>query len=399
MARTAAANRVASTRNNSILYNGNFEIKPAVITAATTTAARWIDGTAAGSQAKTGLGWSALTVTASAEIGFDTTIFRSGTASMRLSTLNAAGAVTAGSYRINAPVASSLFELIPLVANQVYTLSAYIRTNNVATNGAFIEFREFNATGGTVLTTTSTKLSGTDTTWRNVSFTLTTNALTRFGGIFLRNNVTGNVSDAWFDDITLTPSIDVATSFYTRTAMASSPGGGLNLVANPSFEVDTASWGGTGSGSTLTRDTSQFLYGTASGRMNTSADGQWVSCFPPEMEKSTEYTFSCYVKGTLGETIHLNIYTGAADIPGSAIVLTGGWQRLTTTQTTAATGQAEMQIRRDAGDTTNPVWIDGVMIQKGSTLTDYFDGSFGTGYAWRGTANNSISTRNSRTNQ
>ena len=203
---TQFKNRAASTRDNSVLYNGNFEVKPAVITAATSTGARWIDGTAAGSSARSSLGWSALVIGANAEAGFDTTVFRSGTASLKLSTLNAAGGVTVGSYRTTPPVASSLFELFTLVPGVTYTLNVYIRTNNVATNGAFAEVREFNATGGTVTTWSSSKLSGTDTSWRNVTLSFTANASTRFGGIFLRNNVAGNVSDAWFDDITLIPS-------------------------------------------------------------------------------------------------------------------------------------------------------------------------------------------------
>lgn len=206
MARTAVSGRVASTRTNSILYNGDFEEKPSVITAATTGAGRWIDGTAVGSSARTSQGWSALVIGADAEAGFDTTVFRSGTASLRLSTLNTTGAMTVGTYRTNPPTASSLFELFTLVPGVTYTLNGYIRTNNVATNGAFIEVREFNASGGTVTTRSSAKLSGTDTSWRNVTVSFTAGATTRFGGIFLRNNVTGNVSDAWFDDISLVPS-------------------------------------------------------------------------------------------------------------------------------------------------------------------------------------------------
>lgn len=206
MPRTAVSGRIASTRTNSILYNGSFEVVPTVNTNATNVSARWIDGTAAGSSAKLAYGWGIVSITAGAEANFDTNVPRSGTHCMRLDISNITSTVTVSSYRVNAPVASSLFELFTLLPNTSYTLNGYIRTANVPALGAFIELREFNATGGTVVTTTSNKLSGTDATWRNVTLTVTTGATTRFGGIFLRNNVAGNVCTAWFDDITLIPS-------------------------------------------------------------------------------------------------------------------------------------------------------------------------------------------------
>lgn len=209
MTRIAVADRIASTRTNSVVHNGNFEVKPGSITAATNTANRWIDGTAAGSQAKLGFGWSAPSagsgVGANGEIGFDTTVFRNGTASLKLSNLNSSGAVTASTLKAASPSVTTLFELFPLLANTSYTLTGYIRTNNVPTNGAFIDLRQISAAGTTLATTSTNKLSGTDTSWREVSLTLTTNASAAFGCLFLRNNVAGNTCDAWFDDITLVP--------------------------------------------------------------------------------------------------------------------------------------------------------------------------------------------------
>lgn len=205
MARVAATGRVASTRTNSILYNGGFEIAPA-FTAETGTATRWIDGTAAGSTAKLGYGWGIPNGAISSTVGasFDTSQFRSGTYSMKLSNLTTASSISVGTYR-NTPVASTLFELFLLQPNTSYTLTGYIRTNNVATNGAYIDLRQYTAAGTAVLTSATNKLSGTDSTWREVTLTLTTGATTVFGSLLLRLNVTGNVSDAWFDDITLIP--------------------------------------------------------------------------------------------------------------------------------------------------------------------------------------------------
>jgi hypothetical protein len=54
-------------------------------------------------------------------------------------------------------------------------------------------------------TTSTNKLSGTDSSFREVTLSFTSNASAVFGCLFLRNNVAGNTCDAWFDDITLVP--------------------------------------------------------------------------------------------------------------------------------------------------------------------------------------------------
>jgi hypothetical protein len=172
--------------------------------------------------------------------------------------------------------------------------------------------------------------------------------------------------------------------------------GGINGVANPSFEVDTASWGGTGSGSTLVRVTSEHHFGTACGRMSTTGDNQWVDTPPRRYIPGKIHIFSVYVKGTAGHTIHLNVYTGTVDDAGNAVTLTGDWQRISRTVTLALSGTPQMQIRRYSGDTADAVYIDGAMVQVGSTLSTYLDGSLGVGYGWYGTVHNSVSYRKSR---
>ena len=202
MPRTLSGSRTAGVHTNNIIYNGTFEVAPSVLTAQTNTVGRWIDGTAAGSQAKSGFGWGTVTITSSSAVGFDNTVSNSGTNSLKLSTLNTTGAITAGSFRTNGPNAGSAFELFTLLPGTSYTLTGFIKTNNVATNGAFIDCREFSASFANLATTSTNKLSGTNN-FTKVTATFTTNASTAFGGLFLRNNVTGNTSDAWFDDIVL----------------------------------------------------------------------------------------------------------------------------------------------------------------------------------------------------
>lgn len=209
MARIATANRVASTRLNTVLRNGGFESKPGTITAATNTANRWIDGTASGSTAQRAFGWATPSagsgVGVNADIGFDTTVSRSGGASLKLSNLTVTGAVTAASTKSVSPVTSTAHELFRLLPDTQYTITGYIRTNNVPANGALIQVREFSSAFASLGTISSSTVGGTDTTFRQVTATFTANAGARYGCIFLRNNTSGNICDAWFDDITLVP--------------------------------------------------------------------------------------------------------------------------------------------------------------------------------------------------
>lgn len=195
------------TLNKNLIYNGDFEIAPP-FTAATSTANAWIDGTAAGSTALKAYGWAIPSggVSSSANVQFDTSVSHSGSNSLKLSTADATGAMTVSSYK-TADI-RSLFLVDP---NTSYTLTFWVKTNNVATNGAFIDFRTYTSAVATVTTTSSTKLSGTND-WTKVTLTVTTGATAYFGSIFLRNNVTGNISSVWFDDIVL-----AKTAAATRT--------------------------------------------------------------------------------------------------------------------------------------------------------------------------------------
>lgn len=200
MVRVAATSRVISTKKNSILYNGDFEVTPPSFTAQTSTVTRWIDGTSGGSAANMGFGWATISVGSSSAVGFDTSVFRSGTASLKLSSLDATGTLAVGSYRV-----AAVNRYFPVLPNTSYKLTGYARTNNAAASSIYMDFRTFNAAGTTLVTTSTNKLSGTDATFREMTATVTTGASAVFGAVFLRVNVAGNISDAWFDDITLVP--------------------------------------------------------------------------------------------------------------------------------------------------------------------------------------------------
>lgn len=187
--------------NKNLVYNGFFSVVPPVITAGTNTVARWVDGTVGGSSAKKSYGWAIPSggYAATAEVTFDPSVKYSGTHSLRLSNLNATGAITVSTFRTTINN-----EYINISPNTQYQLTFRLKTNNVALNGAYADFRQFNSAGTALLTTSSTKLTGTND-WALVTLTVTTGATAVLGAVLLRSNVVGNISDAWFDEVELKP--------------------------------------------------------------------------------------------------------------------------------------------------------------------------------------------------
>lgn len=195
--------------NGNMIVNGDFAYAPTLV-APTTTAGRWIDGTAAGSTTVSETRWATLSgaVTAAASASLET---RAGRNTMKLDLTNTSGAIGVGNT-LSSSAPASKDVLIPLLPSTSYTLSFYLETLNCATNAAFAFLREFTATlASTPATNTTSKLSGTNARTL-VTMTFTTNASTYFGVIALLNNVAGNVSTAWFDSVTLTPTTPVGRS-------------------------------------------------------------------------------------------------------------------------------------------------------------------------------------------
>jgi hypothetical protein len=181
--------------------NFDFERLPPSTATPTTSAVRWIDGTAAGNTG-TPYGWAL--VTAGAPAGFDTTTFHSGTASMKLSTTTVGQTCVVCTFRNNPPSPGWLpTETFPIQPNTRYVISVWAMSNNALANNVFLDFRQYSATGSNLVTTSTTKIGGT-TGWTLLTVALITDASAAWGAIILRINTAGNISDAWFDDITVT---------------------------------------------------------------------------------------------------------------------------------------------------------------------------------------------------
>lgn len=297
MPRTALTFPRRKTVEN-LLTNGNFEYTPPFI-AATTGVNRWIDGTATGSSATEspyGL-WTPSSFTASATAQFDTSVYRSGTASFKLSTLNATGVANAG-FGNNFSRQTKEKTMVPVLPSNSYTLTCWIKTNNVNTNAAYIDCLEYDGALTTVGTNNSTpKLSGTND-WTQLTSTFTTSATTRFIYVVLRNNVAGNISDAWFDDITLVKSpVQTRKSFNDNIL----PNGFVDKL--PSSIVAQTTGGtfmdGTAAGSATNTAYNWFLY---------TYSGTWSAIF----DTSTKYSGLASIKlstnaGSIG--VSMNAFT------------------------------------------------------------------------------------------
>lgn len=189
------------TNGVNIAPNGDFELVPS-FTAATNTAGRFIDGTAAGSTTTKTYKWAIPSAGPSSPYTaqFDTSVFYAGTASMKLSTTSIAGAlVVATTANLTTPPVDEVINLLP---STTYTISAMVKTNNVFTNSVYVDLREYNSSRAALVTTSTSKLTGTND-WTQLSVTVTTNASTAYGAIILRNINAGNISDAWFDNVRL----------------------------------------------------------------------------------------------------------------------------------------------------------------------------------------------------
>lgn len=192
--------------DGNLVKNFDVSVVPTLI-AATTSAGVWITGTSAGSSTNSTYKFSTAlaAVTASASAELDSTDGPpTGGGCLKLSTLDASGAITcsqvlnAGTVNLADP---GLYRVLPSTS---YSFVGYIRTNNVATNSAFFDLRQFSSAGGTVATVSSTKYSGTNE-WTRVTLTFTTNASTSYIAILFRNNVAGNIGWAKFGGLYLAP--------------------------------------------------------------------------------------------------------------------------------------------------------------------------------------------------
>lgn len=374
--------------NNNLVYNGDFEIAPVVNTGGNPALHQWLDGSQDGSASNAVFGWQYFNWAGTKQAYFDNTVKRSGSYSMKLSTLAVSSSV---GIRINNQGTGTALNNIPCLPNTSYTLSGWMKTQvngGAATSGAYLAVVE---TSGNKTTSVggggnTTKINIT-TDWTYYSTTFTTGSTARY--LIPGMQLTGNdgaatlIMDAWFDDIQLYPTTAIARS----TSVAPPRRDINNLVFNGSFDyaptftavTTTASRfidgtaGGTavptphkwavsytsGSGFAASFDTTEKYSGSSSMKISTTATNSAVAAAYAiattniplyqliRISPSTSYTVTFKMKTTAvsgsgnGAYLRINQYDQSGAFISVAttttqIPTTTGWTAYTATFTTAA---------------------------------------------------------------
>lgn len=165
----------------------------------------------------------------------------------------------------------------------------------------------------------------------------------------------------------------------------------VNLVLNPSFEIDLTAWAVAAGGASV-RSTVQHQSDTASLQFTantTTITNTNVSTTVTTVIGQT-YTASCYV---LNKTGARSAKMTANAVSSSTVVLSGSWQRLSVTFTASSTSTSVVVLFTNTGAVSDAFYLDAVMVELGATLGGYFDGDSTAGgqAVWSGLAGNSTS--------
>lgn len=196
--------------NANLIYNANLEYAPPVLTAATSTSARYIDGTAAGTTANHLFGWKAYG-TGTWSAAFDVSTANSGLYSLKLATASTAATVEASQSNTEYSTNWKDPLAIKVQPSTAYTFTHWMQTTYTSgdsNDGAYVDMIEVNGAGTSGTETTTTKVK-TTTGWTQYVTTFTTSSATRF--VVVQPRIYGNtgtaslIMSAWFDDMVLTP--------------------------------------------------------------------------------------------------------------------------------------------------------------------------------------------------
>lgn len=178
------------------------------------------------------------------------------------------------------------------------------------------------------------------------------------------------------------------------------PAEGTNQIKNPrfgppDFEED---WLPYGSGVTIEETGYEQRFASYSMQVNPASGVKSYAIYiNVTVTNGDDYTFSCYVKGTAGQAMSLNITNSASVIKGStSFTTTGYWQRQEVTITAAEdASNYRLEVVRDAVASADPFYVDGVQFEQASAATTLIEG-YMPGCRWEGYARNSASIRSAQ---
>lgn len=293
-ARTNIARGTRKIVNGNMLINGDFENAP-TSNVPTTTAARWIDGTAGGSTTNNTYKWAYRASAGSVAAGFDITTPRTGRYSLKLSTTATGSYIETDLYNsAGNPSADEVQRLfipvnkINVYRNNSYVITYWMKTNYIsgdATNGAFLMVREYTTQGGSSLAQSSTTAVKTTTDWTKYTITVILNSSTAYitivPAIYGHQGTATLIMDAWFDDIVVKPVPLIPK--YTRDLV------NPNIVPNGTFEYFPST------NTAATTTTGKYIDGTAGGAANNGNGYQWY--FSKSGTASAKFDNQIYYSG------------------------------------------------------------------------------------------------------
>lgn len=162
----------------------------------------------------------------------------------------------------------------------------------------------------------------------------------------------------------------------------------LNHATNPSFEVDLTDWSTVGG--VLTRITTDHAVGTACCRVTGLVATETVSHIVRSLVPGRSYTASIYLRSIDGGDAQISASGDSVSVSGivfgtkwrsSDPAITGSpdWRRLRVSFTAKST--VSTITITSLGATT--VLLDGLLVEQGNGLGDYFDGDSGSpDYVW-----------------
>lgn len=162
----------------------------------------------------------------------------------------------------------------------------------------------------------------------------------------------------------------------------------VNLILNPSFDVDVTNWSANAGGA-LTYSTVQSLNTPASGLFTINTTTSTSTSFQTTIATviGQTYTVSAYVLNKTGaRTVKLT----AQAVSSSTVALSASWQRISATFVASSTTATVIILATSSGSVNDAFYTDAVMAELGSATGTFFDGNT-YGAIWTGLADASTS--------
>jgi hypothetical protein len=296
---------------------------------------------------------------------------------------------------------------VPIQSLQTYTASAYMLPAVTPLSNT-LSIRWYDVHGNFISTSTGVPTTSVIGTWTRLSVTGTSPTNAAFACLRWQVQVTAGAQVNYLDAIQLEVSPTATTFQEARQLQLYLGADRTNYVPNPSFEVDTSLWsiattGTAASATSITRVTTDSAANTGTCCAEVVTPGAALNEGSTTVLSSVlggqDYTVTAYVKPEAGRPVVLRVQdvTNGSMIVESGASVGTGWQRLNAHLTTGPS-TASVSISLTTDDVTRAAStfrIDGVMMERGISILDYFDAStVGVNpedYEWGGVPHQSVS--------